>query len=195
MVAEYVILRFDILPRSVVRRQTGFAARITRTLSRLKSVTSPYQPPKLNSQTEGRTRLSTTLLYSSVCFLGGLLVINTLGWAFYLNVHTGMKDLVLGTNSGVIHLALGDCMCEDPPLEEDPIFQMMDTGLDYFELLRVGPFRLACENSSDIRGFWRAYGSLDPNYQFVDVPILAPLALGCVLLWRNHRKRGQNASG
>ena len=27
---------FNILPRSVVRRQTGFAARITRTLSRLR---------------------------------------------------------------------------------------------------------------------------------------------------------------
>ena len=37
--------RFNTLPRSVVRRQTGFAARITRTLYGLNVTENPYQPP------------------------------------------------------------------------------------------------------------------------------------------------------
>ena len=62
--------RFDILPRSVVRRQTGFAARITRTLFGLKN----RQVYRLNSMKFGTKHLFVAItLIACICLIASVI--------------------------------------------------------------------------------------------------------------------------
>ena len=64
---------FNILPRSVVRRQTGFAARITRTLSRSTmkrhSTQNPYQSPSVRNEPQRKRRAHSLLTYHLLALL------------------------------------------------------------------------------------------------------------------------------
>jgi len=147
----------------------------------------PYQSPESNEAVRRRPRfLSVRLFALGLIATGlGLLMLNTIGFALYLYIHLGQKDLVFGSSSGVIHLAYADAATPSDSSLLDEYFSEVNSEPD--TILEIGPCELFAERSSDIRGFWKFDRSTEEDYKFVDIPVLVPILLALAVVCYTQR--------
>jgi len=105
--------------------------------------------------------------------------VNILGTSVYLYTHLGLKDFVIGSAWGTLHIALADPINFTTP----SINQDFYTGLT-IESHSLGPFEIFTEHYENAELTLSFAASTEPDYMFFELPwfflLIIPLAIALI---------------